>query len=214
MSEEKRAFKPDRPATTVLRKNPRLRICRAITSAELKQSSNSNAGGGVCRPAVGNFLAINPLARSFLRTYIHRVALPHNAIKLSAKTIIYPDPAVPRNEGKWVEVINTTLRVSRARASFRGAAHATRWIKGKDLWRVGGGDRWKKNKSVSPFSFFCCCFALRPRPFVSFARAAKNRLRDQSYGIRLGTSVTPPLISFRDFHQRDELLFIAFIIQV
>jgi len=50
-----------------------------------------------------NFLAINPFAiKSFTRTAYTgaRARARGNAIKLSAKTIIYPDPAVPRNEGK------------------------------------------------------------------------------------------------------------------
>lgn len=53
----------------------------------------------VCRAAE----LLSHKSYSLVPLYVYRTALSHtrgNAIKLSAKTIIYPDPAVLRNEGK------------------------------------------------------------------------------------------------------------------
>lgn len=136
------------------------------------------------------FLAIN---RFTFYTYCIVLSCTGNVIKLSAKTIIYPDPAVPRNEGKWVEVINTALRESNRRVRFGDRVCYGCWIKGKDLWRVGNRNTAGRKIDLFclflSFFFFFLIFSQCPASILlSRLCTGKNRPGGQSYQIRIGAS--------------------------
>lgn len=88
-------------------KESRLRICRAITVGRVETIEQQRAD--VCAKPLRAYreqlLSHKSVRHKILYTYTAYTGgackrARGNAIKLSAKTIIYPDPAVPRNEGK------------------------------------------------------------------------------------------------------------------
>lgn len=114
-------------------KNPYmwLRICRTITSTELKQSSNNERASMYSRR---NFLAINPFAHSFIR-------MPHSTLAHAGKR----NKTFGKNNylsgsrcsAQWGKMSRSYKYHAAGKSRHVSGPRMLRRIKGKDLWRAG-----------------------------------------------------------------------------